>query len=148
MQHLALWINSKSISTTDIIKTSKTQLDTHVNEIKSALSQTVQTITETTKNAQIECNKLNIATTNNSKTSLGIVEQNDKQMRNIHNDLKKSETSAIAAVNICANRRKAEIETKLAELESMLHTFDSKKSIPQDCLQEVNKAIKLLREEM
>ena len=30
----------------------------------------------------------------------------------------------------------------------MLQSFNSKKSIPQDCLVEVNKAIKLLREEI
>ena len=148
IQHLALWINSKSLSTNDIISSSKTQLTNHINTIKSDLSTSVLKITESTKKAQLECTKLNTATTNNSKTSLGIVEQNDKQMRNIHNDLKKSETSAIAAVNISANRRKAEIDTKLNELETMLHSFDTKKSIPQDCLHEVNKTIKILREEI
>ena len=148
IQHLAIWINSKTFSTNDIITSSKAQLDNHINDLKNNLSTTLNDITESTKNAELECNKLNTATTLTSKTSLGIVEQNDKQMRNIHNDLKKSETSAIAAVNISANRRKAEIESKLNDLEKMLHSFDTKKSIPQDCLIEVNKAIKLLREEI
>ena len=54
-------------------------------------------------------------------------------MWSLHDDLKKSETATIAAVNILANRHKAEIDTKLGELELMLHSFDNnKKSILED----------------
>ena len=148
IQHLAIWINSKTQSATNIIDSNKTILDQHVKSIQLNLNESVKTITESTKKAELECTQLNTATTNNTKTSRGIVEQNEKQMRNIHKDLQKSETSAIAAVNITANRRKAEIDTKLGELETLLHTFDNNKTIPVDCLNEVNNTVKLLREEI
>ena len=148
IQHLAIWINSKTNTSTNTLTTNKEKLDQHLKSIQLNLSDSVKLITESTKKAETECKQLNTATENNSKTSRGIVEQNERQMRNIHKDLQKSETSAIAAVNVTANRRKAEIDTKLAELESMLHSFDNKKSIPEDCLNEVNKSVKLLREEI
>ena len=148
IQHLALWINSKVLSPNDVLISNKINLDNHFDSLKNELNNTVKQITISTKEAELECTKLNTATKNNTKTSLGIVEQNDKQMRNLNKDLKKSETDAIAAVNIIANRRKAEIDTKLSELESMLRLFDDKKSIPADCLKEVNTSIQLLRKQI
>ena len=80
IQHLAIWINFKTLSTNDIITSSKAQLDNHMNDLKSNLSTTMKDITVSTKKAELECTKLNTTTTLNSKTSLGIVEQNNKQM--------------------------------------------------------------------
>ena len=57
-------------------------------------------------------------TTDAKSSCKGIVNKNSKEIKNITKTIKYNETEAISAVNICANRRKEELQGKIDEVET------------------------------
>ena len=87
-------------------------------------------------------------TTDAKSSCKGIVNKNSKEIKNITKTIKYNETEAISAVNICANRRKEELQGKIDEVETLVLRMEAKSTIPSDCLNEVNKTVQKLRNEI
>jgi hypothetical protein len=131
---LYYWINTsvKNINTTTQDSINKITL--HSNQLSDEMTSNIASVHKLTTDAKSSCE--------------GIVNQNNKQIRNITKTIKDSETEAISAVNICANRRKEEIQGKIDEVVSLVLTMEAKSAIPSDCLNEVNNTVVKLRNDI
>jgi hypothetical protein len=129
------WVNTSinSISSTieDRTNTSFAKINDHANDLIQDLENNISSIKTFTEDAKTNCDNA--------------VKQSNKQVNTITRDLAKIETNAILHINTCANRRKAEIQGKIDELNNISLKITASAKLPSDCLDEVNKSIKLLR---
>jgi hypothetical protein len=131
---LYYWFNTSVNNINITTQTSLNKLTLHSNQLTNEMDSNIASVRKLTTDAKSSCE--------------GIVNKNSKEIRNITKTIKDSETEAISAVNICANRRKEEIQGKIDEVISLVLAMEAKSSIPSDCLKEVNTTVNKLRNDI
>ena len=131
---LYYWINTSVESINVNTQSSIIKLTQHSHKLSTEMNSNIASIKKLTADAKSSCE--------------GIVNKNDKEIKNITKHIQRSETDAISAINICANRRKEELQGKIDEVTNLTLLMEAKSSIPSDCLIEVNKTVHKLRNEI
>ncbi len=131
LDEILIWIESK---TTNLDKIAKSK----INEIENTSKTTLQQLYH-------ECEKATNTSNHANNISNGIYDKLKKEKANLKSETLDAKTDAITSVNMIANRRKAEINGKMEELEKLLIDVNAIKSVPSDCLKEINNTIEILK---